>query len=337
MSIDALIDLGILKGDHMEIFHAGTILAFFPHGLGHHIGLEVHDVAPLPAVKALGKNGKAMGAKNGPGKNGPGKNGPGKKGNGNGKGMGAKKGPGKMAGMKKNAGKKASEWEVIERGILDERTIIDEKTAPEVTAIEAESFDEKTVEKKGKGQGMKKGKQGPGAKNGKGKMGGQGKGKMAGANNGKKLGPKKAARMNAMRPQDNRFRRTQGCYRVFSAGNEALTPRAKGLKPILYSLNPRLCKAPNTPTAPKLEAGNVLTIEPGLYFNQFILEKFYLNKKKHAKFIDQEVLARFMPVGGVRIEDTILITKTGYEVLSADAPKGDAMLSLIKEGASKAY
>lgn len=53
MAIDALLDLGVLKGEHMEIFHAGTVLAFFPHGLGHHLGLEVHDVPP-PAVKYEG-------------------------------------------------------------------------------------------------------------------------------------------------------------------------------------------------------------------------------------------------------------------------------------------
>ena len=48
MAIDALLDLGILKGEHMEIFHAGTLLAFFPHGLGRHSGLKMND-ANTPA------------------------------------------------------------------------------------------------------------------------------------------------------------------------------------------------------------------------------------------------------------------------------------------------
>lgn len=40
-----LLRLGILKGGSAtEILAKGTISAFFPHGLGHHIGLEVHDV-----------------------------------------------------------------------------------------------------------------------------------------------------------------------------------------------------------------------------------------------------------------------------------------------------
>ena len=52
-----------------------------------------------------------------------------------------------------------------------------------------------------------------------------------------------------------------------------------------------------------LEPGMVLTVEPGLY----IRDLEHVPKKWH--FI------------GIRIEDDVLVTKTGHEVLSAAAPK----------------
>lgn len=185
MTIDALLDLGLLKGDHMEIFHTGTVSAFFPHGLGHHIGLEVHDVAP-PALK------------------------------------------------------------------------------------------NQTVEA----------------------------------------------------PVD-RIRRAYAAHtKSMSHQHHALAGFSEAEH---FSLNPSTSLAPCTLESPPLEPGNVVTIEPGIYFNKFILDTVFLCDPKHSRFIDKEVLKRYMPVGGVRIEDDILITNLGFENLTG-AFKGEEMLEAIRGG-----
>ncbi len=42
-----LIDLGLMKGDVNEIVEKGAHALFFPHGLGHLLGLDVHDMEDL--------------------------------------------------------------------------------------------------------------------------------------------------------------------------------------------------------------------------------------------------------------------------------------------------
>lgn len=43
MLIDGLLRLGILRGDPEAILQSGVTAAFYPHGLGHSLGLDVHD------------------------------------------------------------------------------------------------------------------------------------------------------------------------------------------------------------------------------------------------------------------------------------------------------
>ncbi len=40
-------DLGLMKGDVKEAVQSGAHALFFPHGLGHHMGLDVHDMEGL--------------------------------------------------------------------------------------------------------------------------------------------------------------------------------------------------------------------------------------------------------------------------------------------------
>ncbi|KAI9679660.1 MAG: hypothetical protein M1829_001622 [Trizodia sp. TS-e1964] len=76
-----------------------------------------------------------------------------------------------------------------------------------------------------------------------------------------------------------------------------------------------------------LPEGAVVTVEPGIYFCHFII-KPYLEDAKHAKFIDADELDKYWDVGGVRIEDNVLIDKNGYRNLTS-VPKQVAELEKL--------
>ena len=64
-----------------------------------------------------------------------------------------------------------------------------------------------------------------------------------------------------------------------------------------------------------LKAGMYVTIEPGCYFISHLLEEA-MKTPGQRKFLVPKVLDRFRSFGGVRIEDNVLITKTGCELFS---------------------
>lgn len=66
-----------------------------------------------------------------------------------------------------------------------------------------------------------------------------------------------------------------------------------------------------------LEPGNVLTIEPGLYFIDSLLGD--LEKSHHNRFIDWERVDRLRPWGGVRVEDDVVVTAGDPENLTRNA------------------
>ncbi|KAI0468273.1 peptidase M24, structural domain-containing protein [Xylaria cf. heliscus] len=77
-----------------------------------------------------------------------------------------------------------------------------------------------------------------------------------------------------------------------------------------------------------LQANMIVTVEPGLYFCRPYIEAYFLHNSQHSKYVDQAVLERYWAVGGVRIEDCILVTTDGYENLTT-APKGEELLNIL--------
>ncbi|XP_071824482.1 xaa-Pro dipeptidase-like [Apostichopus japonicus] len=68
-------------------------------------------------------------------------------------------------------------------------------------------------------------------------------------------------------------------------------------------------------TARVLEADMVLTIEPGCYFIESILEEA-MSDEKYKGFLCPDVIRQYLKFGGIRIEDDVVITKNGAELLN---------------------
>ena len=79
-----------------------------------------------------------------------------------------------------------------------------------------------------------------------------------------------------------------------------------------------------------LQSGMVVTIEPGFYQVPAILQDSE-RRKKYRDVVNWERLADFGDVRGIRIEDDVLVTETGSEVLTAELPTSvDAIEQLVR-------
>jgi Xaa-Pro aminopeptidase len=81
-----------------------------------------------------------------------------------------------------------------------------------------------------------------------------------------------------------------------------------------------------------LQPGYVVTIEPGIYFIRAILT----DGDRRAAFRDAVDWARvdtLLDFGGIRIEDDVLVTEAGADVLSAAVPKEIAAIEAIRREA----
>jgi Xaa-Pro aminopeptidase len=66
-----------------------------------------------------------------------------------------------------------------------------------------------------------------------------------------------------------------------------------------------------------LEVGHVVTVEPGIYFVPALLADPDF-RERHRDSVDWERAERMLGFGGIRIEDNVLITDDGVEVLTED-------------------
>ena len=82
-----------------------------------------------------------------------------------------------------------------------------------------------------------------------------------------------------------------------------------------------------------LREGYVLTVEPGVYFVDALID-VWSAEQTHAEFIDYDAVERWRGLGGVRIEDDVLVTASGSRILGPAIPKtADDVEAAVQAGA----
>lgn len=72
--------------------------------------------------------------------------------------------------------------------------------------------------------------------------------------------------------------------------------------------------------AKALEPGFVITVEPGIYFIPELIDRWKADQK-NSQYINYDLVESYRDFGGIRIEDDVLVTQTGYRVLGKPIPK----------------
>jgi len=74
--------------------------------------------------------------------------------------------------------------------------------------------------------------------------------------------------------------------------------------------------------------GHVFTVEPGCYFIPQLIEQ-WKSEGKYSEFINYKKVEAFIGLGGIRIEDNVLITDKGHKLLGRPIPKTIAEIESI--------
>jgi Xaa-Pro aminopeptidase len=80
--------------------------------------------------------------------------------------------------------------------------------------------------------------------------------------------------------------------------------------------------------AKKLQEGNVVTVEPGIYFIDPLMDKWH-SEGRYRDFIDYRILTKYRNFGGIRIEDNVVVTDKGNRILGKPIAKDLALVEKL--------
>ncbi|KAI1479009.1 metallopeptidase family M24-domain-containing protein [Daldinia eschscholtzii] len=268
IAVQGLLELGILhNGTAEEIFKNGTGAAFFPHGLGHHVGLDVHDVLSKDLLRPAGES---MWGKRRP------------------------IGPQSVRAMIKQAANNAAPTPSSPTN-TDTSTSQDPQSPSTVTESSPTQSANPPLPPSPPPAAAEPTSQPSSRKN------------SSNSDNGTVNGD-----IDPPLPPEPQPRRLASPPQRQQSISQPTSKNKKSKRPVRSALQPNM----------------VVTVEPGIYFCRPYIEAYFLRRPEHARYIDAAALERYWAVGGVRVEDCVLVTQDGCEDLTT-APKGGELLRLM--------